>query len=97
MKKVKKTMKSGTKSLRRNINSKREKVEILLDYYTGIDGLPKENVLKFLLEGHGSVVVRPSGTEPKLKMYLTAVGTDKADALRGVAAFEEYCNGWVNA
>ena len=56
------------------------KVEKLLDYNTGIDGLPKENVLKFLLEGHGSVVVRPSGTEPKLKTYVTVSAQDKAAA-----------------
>ena len=56
------------------------KVETLLDYNTGIDGLPKENVLKFLLEGHGSVVVRPSGTEQKLKTYVTVSATDKAAA-----------------
>ena len=56
------------------------KVENLLDYNPGIDGLPKENVLKFLLEGHGSVVVRPSGTEPKLKTYVTVSATDKAAA-----------------
>ena len=56
------------------------KVETMLDYNTGIDGLPKENVLKFLLEGHGSVVVRPSGTEPKLKTYVTVSAPDKAAA-----------------
>ena len=56
------------------------KVEKLLDYNIGIDGLPKENVLKFLLEGHGSVVVRPSGTEPKLKTYVTVSAPDKAAA-----------------
>ena len=56
------------------------KVETLLDYNTGIDGLPKENVLKFLLEEHGSVVVRPSGTEPKLKTYITVSAPDKAAA-----------------
>ena len=60
-------------------------------------GLPQSDVMRFMLAGGNEVTVRPSGTEPKLKMYLTAVGTDKADALRGVAAFEEYCNGWVNA
>ena len=57
------------------------KVEKLLDYNTGIDGLPKENVLKFLLEHHGSVVVRPSGTEPKLKTYITVSAPDKAAAM----------------
>lgn len=41
----------------------------LLDYAQGLDGLPKSDVLKFLLEDNCSIVVRPSGTEPKLKIY----------------------------
>ncbi|MCR5761737.1 MAG: phospho-sugar mutase [Sphaerochaetaceae bacterium] len=47
------------------------KVEKFLDYGDGIDGLPKSNVLKFALSDNCSVVVRPSGTEPKLKTYLS--------------------------
>ena len=35
--------------------------------------LPKSNVLEFILGNHGSVIVRPSGTEPKVKFYYTAV------------------------
>ena len=42
--------------------------------------LPKSNVLEFLLGERGSVIVRPSGTEPKVKFYYTAVGSDRADA-----------------
>ena len=42
--------------------------------------LPKSNVLEFLLGSHGSVIVRPSGTEPKVKFYYTAVGKDAAAA-----------------
>lgn len=42
--------------------------------------LPKSNVLEFLLGDNGSVIVRPSGTEPKVKYYYTAVGQTKADA-----------------
>ena len=47
------------------------KVKELLDYNKGLDGLPKSDVLKFILEGNCSVVVRPSGTEPKLKTYIS--------------------------
>lgn len=47
------------------------KVLKVLDYSQGLDGLPKSDVLKYLLEGNCSVVVRPSGTEPKLKAYIS--------------------------
>ncbi len=57
-----------------------QKVEGLLDYNTGIDGLPKSDVLRFMLEGHGSVVVRPSGTEPKLKTYIAVSAKDEKTA-----------------
>lgn len=43
--------------------------------------LPKSNVLEFLLGDNGSVIVRPSGTEPKVKFYYTAVGKNEAEAL----------------
>ena len=47
------------------------KVLRVLDYAGGLDGLPKSDVLKFILEGGCTLVVRPSGTEPKLKLYLS--------------------------
>ena len=47
------------------------KVLRVLDYAEGLDGLPKSDVLKFILEGGCTLVVRPSGTEPKLKLYLS--------------------------
>lgn len=43
--------------------------------------LPKSNVLAFFLEGGSKVIVRPSGTEPKIKTYLTAKQPTKAEAL----------------
>lgn len=42
--------------------------------------LPKSNVIQFNLDKENMVIVRPSGTEPKIKIYITAVGKDKADA-----------------
>ena len=57
-----------------------KRVVKLLDYGTGLDGLPKSDVLKFLLEDHCSIVVRPSGTEPKLKFYVSVSGETEAAA-----------------
>ena len=42
--------------------------------------LPKSNVLEFVLGEQGSVIIRPSGTEPKVKFYYTAVGEDASSA-----------------
>ena len=47
---------------------------------TTVIKLPKSNVLEFVLGEKGSVIVRPSGTEPKVKFYYTAVGTTEASA-----------------
>lgn len=57
-----------------------KKVIKLLDYAQGLDGLPKSDVLKFMLEDNCSIVVRPSGTEPKLKIYSSVSATDKEAA-----------------
>ena len=46
-----------------------KKVEICQDYLCGVDGLPEADVIKFYLEDDSTLVVRPSGTEPKIKVY----------------------------
>ena len=56
------------------------KVERTEDYSKGLNGLPKSDVLKYLMEGNCSVVVRPSGTEPKLKTYISVSAKTKDDA-----------------
>ncbi|CEK35537.1 phosphoglucomutase,Phosphoglucomutase,phosphoglucomutase,Deoxyribose-phosphate aldolase,phosphoglucosamine mutase,Phosphoglucomutase/phosphomannomutase, alpha/beta/alpha domain I [[Clostridium] sordellii] len=53
------------------------KIKDLKDYSSGIDGLPKSDVLKFILEDESWIAVRPSGTEPKIKFYFGCNGKDK--------------------
>lgn len=66
-----------------------EKVEMLLDYSKGIDNLPKSNVLKFKLASGTTVVVRPSGTEPKLKIYLSVHAEDKLQAKKKTLQYKK--------
>ena len=58
-------------------------VESMVDYNTAGTGLPKANVLEFRLAGGAKLMVRPSGTEPKIKVYLSAVAPteEAADAI----------------
>ena len=59
------------------------KTSIAKDLTSGMEesiNLPKSNVLEFLLGDKGSVIARPSGTEPKVKFYYTAVGQNKDEA-----------------
>lgn len=50
------------------------------DYTAGIDGLPKADVLKFILPDGSWIAVRPSGTEPKIKFYYSMRGVNRASA-----------------
>lgn len=57
----------------------RDVVEVV-DYADGVGDLPRANVVEFRLAGGGKLIVRPSGTEPKIKAYLFAKATDQAGA-----------------
>lgn len=50
--------------------------------------LPKSNVLSYRLTGGAGVIVRPSGTEPKIKIYLTARGATKEESLALLGTLE---------
>ena len=58
-----------------------KRIEKVLDYNNGIDGLPKSDVLKYILEDGCSVVIRPSGTEPKIKIYISVSASTRAEAI----------------
>ena len=55
-------------------------VETVVDYEGGVNGLPSANVVEFDVEGGNKVIVRPSGTEPKIKLYVFAKDADRAAA-----------------
>lgn len=63
------------------------------DYSTGIGDLPKSNVLKFFLKGGSWIAVRPSGTEPKLKMYYSVRGIDSSTCERSLQNIRTIING----
>lgn len=65
------------------------KVEDVVDYATCVNGLPAADVIEFDLEGGNKAIVRPSGTEPKIKLYIFAKGEDAAAADALIAAIEE--------
>ena len=74
-----------------------EKVVGMEDYIAGLGGLPASDVLKFFTES-GSVVIRPSGTEPKLKAYISVIADDRNAAgmveQRIVAELEAIMETW---
>ncbi|PZU46435.1 MAG: phosphomannomutase [Microbacterium sp.] len=63
-------------------------VERLDDLLAGINGFPPSDVLRLWLAGGSRLIVRPSGTEPKLKAYLDVRGESAADAAARLAALD---------
>lgn len=61
----------------------------VVDYAKGVGDLPKANVVEFRLAGGGKLIVRPSGTEPKIKAYLFAKAPDQTGADAMLDALEQ--------
>ncbi|WP_159502114.1 phospho-sugar mutase [Microbacterium sp. 18062] len=64
------------------------KVKQVDDLLQGVDGFPRGDVLRLRLKGGARLIVRPSGTEPKLKLYLDVRGESAADARTRLTALE---------
>ncbi len=71
------------------------KVQAFLDYQEGVGGLPSANVLQFDLENGNKVIVRPSGTEPKVKVYLFTVGASAEEAVATGDALAKQMSGYM--
>ncbi|MCF8549924.1 MAG: phospho-sugar mutase, partial [Pontimonas sp.] len=59
------------------------------DFMTGVNYFPKDNILRYYLSDGSRVIVRPSGTEPKIKVYLDTAGTSRADAEAALSSLEK--------
>ena len=70
-------------------------VEKIVDYQNPATGLPKANVLEYRLENGAKLMVRPSGTEPKIKVYLSAVADSAAAADAINAKLADTAAGWM--
>lgn len=55
-------------------------IDEIIDYSKGVDDLPKENVLKYIWQDGSWMAVRPSGTEPKIKVYYSVVDKNRDNA-----------------
>ena len=65
-------------------------MEDVKDYGAGVGNLPKSNVMEFNMEHDVNVLVRPSGTEPKIKMYYLVKGDSEEAGDRITASLEAY-------
>lgn len=66
--------------LRREAETAFPRVAQVIDYSQGVDGLPKSDVLKFIMHDGSWIAVRPSGTEPKIKIYYSIKCPDEDTA-----------------
>ncbi len=70
-------------------------IKELIDFSLGVRDLPKENVLKFVLNDGSWLAVRPSGTEPKIKVYYSIKDKTKEDAEVRLAKIKKIIHGII--
>ena len=61
------------------------------DYIGGVDSLPPSNVLKFCFSDSSTLVVRPSGTEPKIKIYISVTAKNEQAAESKTQKIKSIC------
>lgn len=64
-------------------------VEEMTDYMNDTTGLPKSEVIRFVMQNGASLIVRPSGTEPKLKVYASAKERTKEESITCIAVMQK--------
>lgn len=72
-------------------------IEEVIDFSTGIRDLPKENVLKYIWKDGSWMAVRPSGTEPKIKVYYSIVDASKENAGKRLETIRNEIKSIINA
>ena len=71
------------------------KIEKTLDYSKGIEGLPSSDVLKYFV-GENTITIRPSGTEPKIKVYYSISGASEKAANEFFEAVSSFIHSALN-
>jgi len=66
-----------------------------VDYLAGIKGMPASDVLCYCAHEGLKAIVRPSGTEPKVKVYLSAMGANEAEAQRLLDRMSSQAESWI--
>lgn len=96
--------KDGAEKIQSHMVTFREKgtsllpdIKEIIDFKDGIRDLPKENVLKYILNDGSWIAVRPSGTEPKIKVYYSVVDPDKENAKLRLEKIRGIMGGIINA
>ena len=72
-------------------------IKQIIDYSVGIGDLPKENVLKYIFNDGSWLAVRPSGTEPKIKVYYSIVDKDRQNAHIRLEKIKSVMSGVINS